>query len=108
MVLVPLVPTEDMPDTSRMRKAVVLEMLAEPKPEPHSLVLPGQHVWAFFDSTMTIVHLEYARMVSGKDSKTGKYWVGIEFPVQDIISMPSDIKRRLGSKAELRDTALRA
>ena len=57
---------------------------------------------------MTIVHLDYAPMVSGKDNKTGKYWVGIEFPIQDIVSMPSDTSRRPGSKAELRNTAHRA
>ena len=83
-------------------------MPAEPTTGPHSLVLPGQHVWAFFDSAMAIVHLDYARMVSGKDNKTGKYWIGIEFLVQDIVSIPVDTKRRPGSKAELRNTALRA
>jgi hypothetical protein len=97
--------SEDVPDASKMCQAVVLEMPSEPKPGPHSIVLPGQHVWAFFDSAMTIVHLDYARMVSGNDSKTGKYWIGIEFPLQDIDSMPPDTHRRPGSKAELRNTA---
>jgi hypothetical protein len=100
--------SEDVPAASTMCQAVVLEMPSEPKPGPRSLVLPGQHVWAFFDSAMTIVHLDYARMVSGKDCKTGKYWIGIEFPIQDIVSMPPDENRRPGSKAELRNTALRA
>ena len=91
-----------------MCKAVVLEMPAEPKTGPHSLVLPGQHVWAFIDSVMAIIHLDHARMVSGKDNKTGKYWIGIEFPIQDIITIPGDTQRRPGAKAELRNTALRA
>jgi hypothetical protein len=47
-------------------------------------------------------------MVSGKDNKTGKYWIGIEFPIRDIIIIPADTKRRPGAKAELRNTALRA
>jgi hypothetical protein len=100
--------SEDVPDASTLCKAVVLEMPAEPKTGPHSLVLPGQHVWAFFDSAMAIIHLDHARMVSGKDNKTGMYWIGIEFPIQDIITIPADTKRRPGAKAELRNTALRA
>ena len=39
--------SEDVPNTSKLCKAVVLEMPAEPIPGPHSVVLPGQHVWAF-------------------------------------------------------------
>jgi hypothetical protein len=100
--------SEDVPNDSKMCKTVVLEMPAEPIPGPHSVVLPGQHVWAFFDSAMAVIHLDHARMVSGKNSKNGKYWMGIEFPVQDILTMPVNTYRRPGAKAELRNTALRA
>ena len=94
--------SEDVPAISKMCKAVVLEMPAEPIPGPHSVVLPGQHVWAFFDSAMAIIHLDHARMVSGKNGATGKYWMGIEFLVQDILTLPINTQRRPGAKAELR------
>ena len=100
--------SEDVPNISKMCKAVVLEMPAEPMTGPHSLVLPGQHVWAFFDSAMAIIHLDHARMVSGKSGVTGKYWIGVEFLVQDILTIPINTQRRPGAKAELRNTALRA
>jgi hypothetical protein len=58
---------EDAPIESKVCKAVVVQVPAEPKPEPHSVVVPGTHVWAFFDSALAIVHLSHARMVSGKN-----------------------------------------
>ena len=58
---------EDALDDSEVCKAVVLQVPVEPKPEPHSVVVPGAHVWAFFDSALTVVHLSHARMVSGKN-----------------------------------------
>ena len=62
---------DDEPDESGMCKAVVWQVPAEPKPDPHSAVVPGAHVWAFFDSAVTTAHLSHARMVSGKNIQTG-------------------------------------
>ena len=75
---------------------------------PGTSVVPGEDVWGLFDQTMTYVNMSKMTVDFSPNTKdTTKMWLGISFPMQDLIRHPeTTIPKRQNLRRSERDGIL--